>query len=101
MRKKRWRRKRAALDADEKPCGEALLRLNIEAAAEERAGKVREEIAGVRAKIAETAAIVTVAEEKGKKEKTAQTALETIRTQFENSGKALQEARHQSGDGRP
>jgi len=106
---KEMEEKGTARDADEKACGEALLKLNIQAAAEAHMGTaemgtglksvpisaVREELAGVQAKIAETAAIVAVAEEKGKREKTAQTTLETFRTQFENSGKVLQEARHQ------
>ncbi len=39
--------KRAALDADEKQCADALLRLKIEVSWLERAGKIREEIAGV------------------------------------------------------
>jgi DNA repair protein SbcC/Rad50 len=87
--------KRAARDTDEKACGEALLKLGIEAAPEGLAGKVQEALADVRMKMAETAGIVSVAEEKSKREKAAQTALEKLRTRFENSDKALQEARHQ------
>ena len=96
--------KRAARDADEKACGDALLRLaHIETADMGTDLKsvpicscsVPKELVGVQTKMAETAAIVTVAEEKGKREKTAQTTLETFRTQFENAGKALQDARHQ------
>ncbi|MDD5452250.1 MAG: AAA family ATPase [Desulfovibrionales bacterium] len=86
--------KNATLDADEKQCADALLRLNIKAAPEERASKVHEEIAGGQAKIAETSGIIAIAEENGKKEKSAQTALEKIREKFDNSDKALQEARH-------
>ena len=41
--------KKAARDADEKACADALARLTIEAAPEARAGKVREELAGVQA----------------------------------------------------
>jgi len=59
-----------------------------------RAGKVREEIAGVQAKIAETTGIVALVEEKGRQEKSVQTALEKTRKTFDNTGKALQEARH-------
>ncbi|MCX5831055.1 MAG: AAA family ATPase [Deltaproteobacteria bacterium] len=91
--------KRAALDADEKQCADAQLRLGIAwgtdfKSASARAGKVREEISGVQAKIAATTAIVTLAEKKGKQEKAMQTALEKTRKTFDNAGKALQEARH-------
>jgi len=92
---KEMEEKGAARGADEKACDEALLKLNIRAAAEGRAGKMCKELASVRMKMAETNATVKTAERKGKAEKTAQTALETIRTQFEKSGEALQEARHQ------
>ena len=91
--------KRAARDTDEKACGDALVKLNIHGNAhmgtDFESVPICEALAGVRTKMAETAAVVTVAEEKGKREKTAQTTLETFRTQFENAGKALQEARHQ------
>ena len=86
--------KKTELDAGEKECADALLRLNIDAVPEERAGKVREALAGVQAKIAETAGIVAAAEEKTKQEKAAQTALERLRVQFDSSGKALQDAGH-------
>jgi exonuclease SbcC len=86
--------KRAALDANEKQCADALLKLSIEVSPEDRAGKVREEITGVQAKIAETTDIVALAEKKSQQEKSAQTALEKTRKTFDNAGKALQEARH-------
>ena len=86
--------KRAALETDEKQCADALLSLKIEVSRSERAGKIREEIAGVQAKIAETTGIVALAEEKGRQEKLAQTTLEKARKTFDNAGKALQEARH-------
>lgn len=85
--------KKAALDADEKQCADALSKLHIHAADAERAGKVPEELAGVRVKIVETAGIVAAAEEKSKKEKPAQKALEKIREKFDASGAALQDAR--------
>ncbi|MDO9586207.1 MAG: hypothetical protein Q7I93_06995, partial [Syntrophales bacterium] len=91
---KEMEEKKASLDVDEKQCAEALARLNIKAAAEERAVSVRKELAGVQIKISEISHIVTIAEDKTKKEKSAQSALEKIRVKFENSGKALQEARH-------
>ena len=86
--------KRAALDADEKQCADALLRLRMEVSQVERAGKVREEIAGVQAKIAEITGFVALAEEKGRQEKSARDALEKARKIFDNAGKTLQEARH-------
>ena len=90
---KEMEEKKAALDMDEKQCVDTLLRLNIKTAPKERARKVHEEIAGGQAKIAETSGIIAIAEEKSKKEKSAQTALEKIREKFDNSGKALQNAR--------
>ena len=108
--------KRAARDTDEKACGDALLRLariaemgtDFKSVPIYAAGmgtdlksvpicskSVPKELAGVRTKIAETSATVKAAEGKGRAEKEAQTTLETFRTQFENAGKALQEARHQ------
>ncbi len=70
------------------------MRLKIEVSPDERAEKIREEIAGVQAKIAETTGIVALVEEKGRQEKSAQTALEKTRKIFDESGKALQEAGH-------
>ena len=86
--------KQTALYADEKQCTEAMLALNIKAVPEERAVKVREQIADVQAKIAETSGIITMVEEKIKKEKSEQTALEKIREKRDKTGKALQDAKH-------
>jgi exonuclease SbcC len=91
---KEMEEKRVALDKDEKECIDALSRLNIQAAPEERAVKVREEMASVQAKISETSGVVAIAEEKGKKENLARTALDTLRVQRDNLDKALQDARH-------
>jgi len=85
--------KKASLDIDEKQCTDALLKLNIEAVPKERAVKVREYLAGVQERIIETSGIIAAAEEKSKKEKLAQTSLEKIREKFDNSGKALQDAK--------
>jgi exonuclease SbcC len=85
--------KKEALGADEKRCADAMTKLNIQAATAERAVKLRDELAGVQVKIAETSGIVAAAEEKSKKEKPAQKALEKIRNKFDNSGTALQDAR--------
>lgn len=88
--------KRAARDTDEKACGEALLKLGIaHMGTDFKSVPICDALADVRMKMAETAGIVSVAEEKSKREKAAQTALEKLRTRFENSDKALQEARHQ------
>lgn len=86
--------KRAALDKDEKECADALSKLNIKASSGERAGKAREEMANIQAKIAETSGIITVAEEKSKKEKPARTAMEKTRMKFDEIDKALREAEH-------
>ncbi|MGC1401800.1 MAG: AAA family ATPase [Thermodesulfobacteriota bacterium] len=86
--------KQAALDADEKQEADALWRLKIEVSPDEREEKIRQEIAGMKAKITETTGIVALVEEKGRQEKSAQTALEKTRKAFDESGKALQEAGH-------
>ncbi|HBB18564.1 MAG TPA: chromosome segregation protein SMC [Syntrophus sp. (in: bacteria)] len=91
---KEMKAKKTDLDAGEKECADALLRLNIDAIPEERVGKVSEEIASVQAKIAEISGIVTAAEERTKAEKAAQTVLDRLRVQFDGSGKALQDAGH-------
>jgi exonuclease SbcC len=85
--------KQNARDTDEKTCGGLLLKLGIEAAPD--VAHMGTDLACVRIKIVETAAVVAVAEAKGRREKTAQAALEKMRTQFEKQGKGLQEARHQ------
>ena len=86
--------KQAALDADERQWTDDLLKLKIEVSPDEREEKIREEIAGVQAKIAGTTSLVALVEEKGRQEKSAQTALEKTRKTFDEAGKALQEARH-------
>jgi len=86
--------KKAALDADEKRCAAALLALRLEALPDERSGRIREEMAGVQAKIAETSAVIIMAEEKARQEKAAQAALDKTRETFDKAGKALLEARH-------
>lgn len=86
--------KQTVLDADEKRCDETLLRLKIEVPRSDCAGKMNEEIADVKTKIAETAGIVALVEEKYLQEKSAQTAQEKVRRKFDNAGKALLGARH-------
>ena len=86
--------KKAVLDTDERQCVDALSRLNIEAAPEERVLKVRHELSVVQAKIAEASGIVAAAEEKSKKEKSTQTALEKTRLKFDKLSKELQDAIH-------
>ncbi|MCE5265656.1 MAG: AAA family ATPase [Deltaproteobacteria bacterium] len=86
--------KKAALDADQEQCIAMLSKLNLEASPTERSGRIRGEIEAVLAKIAETAKMVALVEEKGRQEKSAQAALEEARKTLDNAGKALQEARH-------
>ena len=86
--------KKTALDTDQEQCAQALSRLKIEATPSERSARVREEIADVRAKIAETTQIVALVEEKARQEKSAQAALEETRKILDNTVQALQEARH-------
>ncbi|MBM4312840.1 MAG: chromosome segregation protein SMC, partial [Deltaproteobacteria bacterium] len=93
--KKEIMAKQRDLDAGEKECADTLPKLDIDAAPEERAGRVHEALAGIRTKIAETAGIVASAEAKTKAEKAAQTALETLRIHFDGSAEALQDAAHE------
>ncbi|MDP1992926.1 MAG: AAA family ATPase [Syntrophales bacterium] len=86
--------KKTALETDREQCSAALLRLKIEASPSERSVRIREEIADVQARIAETMKIVALIEEKGRQEKSAQATLEETRKIFDNTVKALQEARH-------
>jgi len=86
--------KKATRDADEKQCTEALQVLNIKTVPEDQADKVREELARVQVKIAAASGSVASAEEKSKKEKSAQTALEKTRVKVDTAAKALQDARH-------
>ena len=86
--------KRADLNKDEKECDDVLSRLNIQTSPENRAAKVREEIASAQAKISEISGIVAIANEKGKKEKSAQTVLEKLREKRDNLCNALHGTRH-------
>ena len=86
--------KKTARDADQVQCAAALSKLNLEASASERSGRIQGEIEAVRAKIVETAKMVAMVEEKGRQEKSAQAALEEARKTWDDAGKALQEARH-------
>jgi len=85
--------KKTALGTDEIQCADLLSKLNIRVAAVERAGKVQSELTDVRVKIAEISGIIAAAEEKGRKEKLAQKALEKIRDKFAASGTSLLDAR--------
>ncbi len=86
--------KKAALEVDDKQCTDNLLKLNIAAGTEERAGKVREAIADAQSKIAEISGIIVAAEELNRKEKASHKNLEKLRMLLESSGKALHDARH-------
>ena len=84
--------KKAALATDEKQCADFLSKLNIRIAAAERSGKAQEALAEIRVKIAEISGRLAAAEEKSRKEKSAQKALEKIRGQFDQSVTAVQDA---------
>ena len=85
--------KTISLNSDNKQFTDTLQVLNITVVAEERAAKVREELAVIQKSIVEISGVVASAEEKSKKEKSAQVVLEKVRVKFENSSKALQEAK--------
>jgi DNA repair protein SbcC/Rad50 len=84
----------AALATDEGACADAVRNLGIAAAPEERAEKVRLELAAVGSRLAAVSGIVATAEERGKVEQEARTAGEALRGRFDASGRALQDARH-------
>ena len=86
--------KTTALDADEKQCSRAFSELKIETAPGERLNKIREELAGVKAGIADASRIIAEAGKKGKMEKASRKALEKTRRDFEESEKALQDGNH-------
>ena len=86
--------KKTVLEADDRFCTDTMLKLDIEAAPEERAEKVRDAMAQIAAKITEIAGIVAAAEEMTRKEKAAQETLEKLRTHLESRDKALQDAGH-------
>ena len=81
---------------DEEELARAVLALRIDAAPENRAALLREESSFSGAKIAEISGIVSLAEEKGRKEKSARDALEKKRLEFERSEKTLQETLHKA-----
>ncbi|MDD5723741.1 MAG: AAA family ATPase [Syntrophales bacterium] len=86
--------KKSTLEADDKHCADNMLKLNIIADPEERAGKVRDEIADAQKRISEISDIIAAAEEMNRKGNAAHKNLEKLRTLLEGSGKALQDARH-------
>ena len=86
--------KKAAVDADEKECAEALRVLDIEATREDRAAKIDDALEVVHTKIAEANGIVAAAEQKGREETSARAALEIVRQKFEETDRALRDARY-------
>jgi len=86
--------KTVLIEADEGQCVQVLRALGIEVVPEKREERISEEMESARLKIAEISRIVSAAEEKGKKEKAAQSALEKKRLAWQKSGTALQDARH-------
>ena len=86
--------KTTALAVDDKQCSANMLKLKIMAGPQERAGKVRNEIAETQAGITEISGIIAAAEKMNHKKKAAQENLEKLRTIVEGSLKALQDAAH-------
>jgi exonuclease SbcC len=86
--------RQAALAADEKSWADALLILRATVSPDSRGAWVRDETVAVQAKIAETTGIVAQLEEMGRQEKSAQSVLEKTRRTFDETGKALQEAKY-------
>jgi len=91
---KERKEKTVLLETEEELCLQALQPLGIEVVPEKRAQRVTEEIESAALKIAESSRIVSAAEEKGKKEKAAQSALEKKRLAGEKAGTALLDAQH-------
>lgn len=89
--------KKLTLETDEEQCAQWLHALNLPVESEERSAKVKGELAGVQARIAETSAIVLAAEEKSNQEKSVRAELEKLRAKVESSVNALLEASHQLG----
>jgi len=86
-------RKRGVAQAEAREkIGGFLARLHIPSDMEERETRVREALADAQAKSAETLATITAAEEKERKAKAIQKALESLRTQLDAQGKALEKA---------
>jgi exonuclease SbcC len=83
-----------ALAADDKQCTDDMRKLSMQSTPTERAVKVCDEMSAVQKMIAEISSIVVLAEEKIRQDKVSQKALEKLRTLLDNSGKALQDARH-------
>ncbi|HLZ19510.1 MAG TPA: AAA family ATPase, partial [Smithellaceae bacterium] len=84
--------KKSTQETDEEQCTRWLQKLSIPAGVEERAAKVKNELANIQACMAETSAVVLAAEEKGNQEKSGRADLETLRAKVEASGNALREA---------
>jgi len=86
--------KTALMETEETQCIQALRALGIDVVPEKRAAIVFGEIQSAGVKIAQITSILSTAEEKGKKEKTARISLENKRLTFEKSEKALRDAGH-------
>jgi len=86
--------KTTLMEKEEEQCVQALRALGIDVVPEKRAARVSGEIQSTRMKIARISGIVSAAEDKGKKEKAARSALENKRVAFEKSEKDLQDAGH-------
>ncbi|HQB29253.1 MAG TPA: AAA family ATPase [Syntrophales bacterium] len=86
--------RRKALDREERQWDALLPETGVSAAPEDRVRRVGEELAALRGRIGETAAVVALLDEKRGREKDARKALEAAREGFDRTGGALREAAH-------
>lgn len=86
--------KLAVLAEDEKQCAESLRDLHLTVAAEQRIEVLNGHLAGLKENMAGIGALISAAEENGKKRLSAQKELEKTRAKLDAAGKARQEARH-------
>ncbi|MFA5180705.1 MAG: AAA family ATPase [Syntrophales bacterium] len=86
--------KLASLAGDEKQCAEALSDLHLTVAAKQRFEALTVQLADLKKIMNRIAALISTAEENGKKGLSAQKDLERTRAMLDAAGKARQEARH-------
>jgi len=86
--------KHASLNSDQEQCAGLMDKLEIEVSPKDRLGRIRSELETAQGAITSTSQVIALAEAKERQVKSAQVALDAARKAFDNSGKALQEARH-------
>ncbi len=86
--------RRAALEADRTQCAEILFTLGLEIDAGKSSARLHAEREMVRRKIAEIAETVGQTEERERRDKSAQEAMEAARRDLESAAQALQDSRH-------